>query len=253
MATKIVCVYCGGEYEDNLTKCPYCDSTNIKGAEAAYMEQLEEVRSDLEDLTEVPVQETKVAARRLAKSLIVVLAFILFFGLVCAGVIYWMQHRHDRDVRKDYLWQAQNYPVMQEMYDAGKYDELAVFMEQAVAEDRPVWEWGHCTFVSYYKQIRQLKEDYKIENLREIYSQGYCGSVFYDALRVQGMEFEENLTEEDKEILEAYAETVKEEFRNRWEMSDEEYESFYQKLRDQKGYIAMSDCDEYIEKWYKGE
>lgn len=253
MAAKIVCVYCGGEYEDNLPKCPYCDSTNIKGAEAAYMEQLEEVRSDLEDLTEVPVQETKAALKKQVRFFIKIFAIVLILIVVLSGVIYWMSHRYDRDVKKDYLWQAESYPMMQELYDAGKYDELAVFVDQAVEEDRPVWEWKHSTFVSYYKQIRQLKEDYKIENLREIYSQGYCEIVFYDALRVQGMEFEENLTDKDKEILESYAGTVKEEFQSRWEMSDEEYESFYQKLKNQNGYIEMSDCDEYIEKWYKGE
>lgn len=59
MAKKIICKYCGAKFDEIKSKCPYCGSTNYKGAEAEYFDKLEDVREDMEDLENVPVQETK--------------------------------------------------------------------------------------------------------------------------------------------------------------------------------------------------
>jgi len=62
--TEKICESCAGKYDDMLPECPYCGSINYKGAEAEYFNQLEEVREELEDLKEVPVEETKQEFRK---------------------------------------------------------------------------------------------------------------------------------------------------------------------------------------------
>lgn len=57
MGRLIVCSNCGKEFDENLEKCPSCGSTNPKGAERAYLNRLEDVREDMEELDDAPRAE----------------------------------------------------------------------------------------------------------------------------------------------------------------------------------------------------
>lgn len=253
MATKIICGSCGAEFDDSLAKCPYCDSTNIKGAEAAYMEQLEDVREELDSLTEVPIKETKTAAKKQLKFVGIVLGVLLVLVLVPNGLAYWSEHQYDRDNKADFLWKEANFPVMQEMYDQGKYDELLVFIEQASGEDKPVWEWEHWQFMDIYSEAKWLLDMYECEDFRDKYQKDYYGTILYSAFKVEGMDFLEKLTEEEKAILKPYTDQLHGEFQTRWEMSDEDYNSYYEELKNNQGYIPLYECEEYVEKWHQGK
>ena len=41
---RVICNSCGGEFEDNLPKCPFCGSFHYKGAEAEDLDTLEDIR-----------------------------------------------------------------------------------------------------------------------------------------------------------------------------------------------------------------
>ena len=59
MGKRIICSSCGAEFDNDMAKCPYCGTMNYEGAEKEYLEKLEDVREDLDDLNEVPLEETK--------------------------------------------------------------------------------------------------------------------------------------------------------------------------------------------------
>ena len=63
---QIICSSCGAEFEDMLPKCPYCGTMNYKGAEMEYLDRLEDVRSDMEQLGSVPETETRGSKRELS-------------------------------------------------------------------------------------------------------------------------------------------------------------------------------------------
>lgn len=56
---KIICSGCGAEYDATLPKCPYCDIINYSGAEAEYLNKLDDVREDMEELAYVPQESVK--------------------------------------------------------------------------------------------------------------------------------------------------------------------------------------------------
>lgn len=49
--TKI-CRYCGASYDAGELKCPYCGNTNVAAAESAYLDDLEDMRRDLDMLAD---------------------------------------------------------------------------------------------------------------------------------------------------------------------------------------------------------
>lgn len=57
MEKTIVCAFCGAGYEEEAIKCPYCGSTNIRGAEKDYMNKLENVRETMENLDVSPEKQ----------------------------------------------------------------------------------------------------------------------------------------------------------------------------------------------------
>ena len=68
MGKTICCGNCGGSYDDELPKCPYCGSIHISGAEKEYMEKLEDVREELEELDEVPVKELHAVVKKTSRT-----------------------------------------------------------------------------------------------------------------------------------------------------------------------------------------
>ena len=64
MGKIVVCGSCSASFEEDLGKCPYCGSTNIKGAEREYMGKLEDVRKDMGELNNVPLEELQAAVKK---------------------------------------------------------------------------------------------------------------------------------------------------------------------------------------------
>ena len=60
------CNGCGAMYDADYSYCPYCGRMNDPAAEREYMEHLEELRQDVEELSVIPGQE---AAKDLERAL----------------------------------------------------------------------------------------------------------------------------------------------------------------------------------------
>lgn len=48
----MICKNCGAHFDDLLPKCPYCGEFHYAGAQKEYMDHLEDMKDDLEDLSE---------------------------------------------------------------------------------------------------------------------------------------------------------------------------------------------------------
>lgn len=95
MEKIVICGSCGAEFDKNIVKCPYCGSTNIKGAEREYMEKLEDVREDMGELESVPLEELQDTVKRqgrFLKKVIITILAIVAAAVLIAVVVNLMKH-----------------------------------------------------------------------------------------------------------------------------------------------------------------
>ena len=84
----MICENCGAEIDAHEKACPYCGHINPAGAEEAYMDRLEDLQEDLEDLRDhgrrSDREEMKRQGRRLFRTGLIL---ALVIGLATAGLI----------------------------------------------------------------------------------------------------------------------------------------------------------------------
>jgi len=247
--TEKICESCAGKYDDMLPECPYCGSINYKGAEAEYFNQLEEVREELEDLKEVPVEETKQEFRKQGQFLgkvflvtVIVLALlILLYFLLQAD---WGPRR---DSKADYLWKQQNYPLMDKLYEKGDYEALREYFTEE--NENPTGEWSHSDFYYLYMDATELLELYRWEKeWGELEPFDYV-IILHDEWEVLYSDESRMLDEQEKERLAEYQQVIQEDFDTRWEMSETDFEELSRQVEENYGWISLEICETYVEKW----
>ena len=239
MKQTVICGSCGAEFEDTLPKCPYCGTMNYKGAEQEYMEKLSDIREDLEDLEEVPKEEVKKEIRRQGHFLRKILVAVGLVVVALASLFYWLSRRDERDSKQDYLWKQENFPYMEELYEAGQYEELVAVYLDASDEDKPVWEWEHAEFCLEYVSVLLVEDWREAEAAGELTDRADYAAFLFEESAVLGIPSNEELSEEEKEILAPFVETVRKEYESRWNLDPEEYERF----------ASYEECETYIEEW----
>ncbi len=250
MDKVITCNSCGGRFEDTLPKCPYCDTMNYKGAEAEYLEELEKLRSDMEELGDYSEEEIKKEIRKQGKFLrrtliccCVVVAVVLF--------LFWQKENTDKKNRQaDYTWKKENYPLMEEMYEAEQYEKLVLFYEEAVEEDRPVWSWEHAAFCEVLSDIYYVESILQKETKGEVLSSIHYALLLYYGWKLQDIS-DEDISEVEKDILLSKAKHILEDFETRWNFTEEELELFEKEKEENSGWISVDFCEKYIEKRMK--
>lgn len=252
MAKLIICNSCGAQFDNEEPKCPYCGTMNYEGAEKEYFEKLEDIREDVEELNAVPVEEAKKELKKQGRFIRKVIVVVLILAAVFGVFIFLQEKLYERDNKADYIWQEANYPIMDEMYENGEYEELVEFYIQAVDEDKPVYNWEHYAFVDTYIEVEEFYSDLEYMAEAEEITDGMYGIILWTQWRVYGYSFSQELTEEEKEYFsEAFA-AAEEHLKNDWDFDEASYQEFYDKITQPYGYVSLDDCDKYIREWKKG-
>ena len=84
----IRCTSCGGEYTSDAAACPYCGTIYVAGAEAHYMNKLDGIREDMEDLNELARQETGAELKSAMKKTFITVLVILGAIALLIGAMY---------------------------------------------------------------------------------------------------------------------------------------------------------------------
>lgn len=160
MGDKITCSSCGAQVDAKLPRCPFCDTLLVEGAEEEYMDKLHDVRKSMEDLNQVPkgavVNEVKKQGKRIRRIMMITAVIVILLVLL----FLWQERQYERDNKADYIWGQQNFPVMSQMYEEGRLEELEEFYYDALMEDKPVWNW------EYFEEYSDVLEE-AYENLEE--------------------------------------------------------------------------------------
>ena len=245
---KIICSSCGAEFEDTLPKCPYCGSLNYKGAEAEYLGKLESMRQDMQQLEQVPEKELKKKLKKKQKFVIKLLILLAALAAILAVIVFRVQYIEPRDARADYLWEKENFPILDRLYQEKDLEALMDFYEQAVEENRTIDRWEHSGIFRWLMSCRDAREYLALEQSGETLNEYQQALLLDDYWMMRGLDYSEViLTEKDREYIRPYVEATLNSLADRYTFTAEEEKKFEDSLRNNYGYPRYEDCEEYFE------
>lgn len=151
-----ICPNCGAPVDLTMPKCPYCGHIYEEGAEKRFMQELEMTRQKLDRVDDEARagyrQEWKRNTRSVTRK--IVLALVIIAAL--AGLYIYSEHRLFSDDGKDYAkemaWQHEHFPELDELYEAGNYEEALDLFFTYSEEDHDMWDW------KYYDELMDYAE-----------------------------------------------------------------------------------------------
>ena len=141
---KIKCRECGALIDGQVARCPYCGAINEAGAEQKYMEDMDTLRDNLEDLGDIPKEEITQEVRKHLKFTGKTVVITLVVIIVVAAALFLYSKRWDfamylyetasqtttADAREQLLWEKENYPRLDEWFAEGNFDALLDFYRE---------------------------------------------------------------------------------------------------------------------------
>ncbi len=253
MASKVKlmeCKSCGAQFDEMLPACPYCGTMSIKGAQAEYMEKLEDIRSDVEELGSVPAEVTKKEIKKQTK--IILWALGICGALLLVGVIIEVIFGYkpqERDDKADYLWLQENVPVLNELYEQEQYEELMKTVNAAYANNEPVWQWEHRYFCEYLEYVLRENAILEKEASGQVLDIGDYEWLLYLYCQTEKIPQSSLLTDEEKEKLNPFVEVLNADYETRWNFTGEEQALFDAMLLENDGYADFDDIEVIVEMW----
>ena len=240
----VLCRSCGAEYPADTACCPYCGTMNLPAAETEYLDRLEGIRADLEQLGDLTDRKTRTHLGKLHRNLLIA-AVILAVMISAAAVIHANKEKAEAEKEKnEYLWQREAFDRLDEAYAAGDYDALAAMYAEASDAGHRVYSYRHARFCEALLEIEEASE--ALEAYKADGDPEWLPWLFQDEISLYTFESRDTLSEEELEVLRAKRRPLLEDFENRFPISEEERQMFLQKLK-KAGFIPIAECEKYLE------
>lgn len=260
----IICPSCGGSFDSQMAKCPYCGTLNLPGAEQEYMDKLGNLREDMEKLEQVPGQELKKAADETGRFIRRVFIGIGIVALVLGCIVGSLFAVHKWilepaiygppvDAEEELLWQQENFEKLDQLYDAQSYEELLEAYQSAVTEGHTLWKWEHAEFCNLYQSIEDGCQYLQSVQEQEKSVKGTYSLLLYAEWQAAGISDSRELSEEEKEFLLAMSQPLLEDLQTRWGF-DGEYRQEYEEMSlelTEDGLVRFKTVEKFIKTWYK--
>lgn len=156
------CGSCGAKLTEKDARCPFCGTLNPLGAEAIYMEKLENIRQDTEALGNTPPEEYNRQLKHhgrfaLKISLIVVSVFLLLF-LFFQGIIRFTDYQDKREQRAQIAFQNEYFPILDHLYAEGDDEKVSEYLNELYEKDGSgaLFHWKHQNFYYYYNMYQSV-------------------------------------------------------------------------------------------------
>ncbi len=109
----IACSTCGAEFDGSLVRCPFCGTAYEPAEENEYMEQLEDIRKDVESHKEDGDKSIKAKMSLVARTSVLV---IIVVALIILGSMWLLSiHNNSRaDSKKEEFLKDQGITIQQE-------------------------------------------------------------------------------------------------------------------------------------------
>lgn len=252
-SNMIVCSSCGADFDEMSPACPFCGTASIKGAEAEYMARLGDVREDLAELKNVPLEETKqvlIKQGRLAIRVIVI-ACIVILGIALTGHL--LSRTGTQNRAEDYAWQMETFPLLDEMYANEQWEELVDFYDKIREEDKPISHWEHWWFTFRLSGFMYGEKILDKEALgAELVYDTYVLLLYYE-LCARYLHLDSGFCEEELQYLEPYTRRLLTDLDSRWKFTEKEKQTIEQEIVGKHGDVTFDLCEKYVKKWMKEE
>lgn len=259
------CSNCGADVDNLTDRCPHCNAMLYPGAEKKYMDELDDMKDDLKQMSKHPFKSILRGC-----SCVGIITMIVVFLVITILLIHQRkeleserkQEMLDEQVQYEMLmWENEQFPKLDAWYDDKDYESIIAFQESVYAGNGGynISRWRHYSFIDIYRYYAGiLKFEEQIDNKAEIKNY-QIGGVLYDAMNLwyectrenlknQIPEDEENatwgLTSAELTLIEGYRDTAWKLLTNQLHMSSQEIEDLYQSCRS-KGYVGA--CYDYAE------
>ena len=238
----VQCRTCGAEFSSDLPNCPYCGTMYLPAAEEAYMNKLEGVRSNLEQLSDLPAAESRKHFRRLMKRVLIAAAVLLILVLAGQTIRFWKERRDTAAEKAETLWQREGFARMDEAWSSGDYDMLLLLYQDAIDSGHSVYAYRHSDFCTYLQQLQNTESALKEVN------EGYDSLTWLllNELGLYSLEEMRNLTPEERAVLEEFRQPFLEDLQQRFAPSEEELNSFRDTLH-KDGWVSYGDCERVLD------
>lgn len=248
---KIICTSCGAPYGADLPKCPYCGALNAAAAEEEYLEKLQDVRQDLEELKD---ESTRATGRELARSgrmLRRVVVTVVCLIVIAAGLRTWLHQRDVRQQREDYVWRSENFPLLDGYYESGDTEAMLAMFNEASEKGKPVWDWKHAAYCDALNRMKLLDSFFELDRDAPEDADRRPADVLYQELCLAGADYLYEVDPEDLERIRELREPYLADMRERYDMTEEEWQGFEKQLKEHYGYPEFKPLEEYVKQ--KGE
>ncbi|MDE6404566.1 MAG: zinc ribbon domain-containing protein [Lachnospiraceae bacterium] len=228
----IYCENCHAPVAEESAKCPYCGALNAVGGEKQYMEQLYDIKKDVEELSATPVREYRreigKSGRVVRRTFLVTAALMAFVGLLLfLGRKLTDYEPTAEEIRAQMQWEKEIFPKLDALYAEGDYDGVMECVSEN--QDAPYYSisnWKHADFINVYTQYQ-----FCTESLAQAASKGYsaedAGDCIIDTLFLIQERTYDSYTEAEEALIAAYQEEVREQTCAVFGISEEEIDRLY--------------------------
>ena len=237
----VTCPSCGAHFDAAQVNCPYCGTADLPAAEAAYMDTLEDLRSDMEALDSHISADAKRHFRDTWKKILPV-ALVLIGIILAFSITRTFRDRQEEDERKaEYLWQRDYFAQMEQSYESGEYDVLAAQYDEARLAGHSVYQFKHSEFCEHLLDIQTARNELQVF----LSGTGSAEVLFVDELNLYRLDNLKRITTEERELLGQLQSDLIEDFQQRVPMTDEELAVF---LRDLKtnGFVSYAESEKIL-------
>lgn len=253
MSTTYKCPNCGATMDINEPKCPHCGYINETGAEAQYMDKLDDVRKRLDNVDEEAAAGYGKNYLKIVKTIAITMAVLIVLALGYLALSRYIESKiRDNgnatgdDLLKEMSWQRENFPKYDELYETGDYDALveAVFNDETTSHD--VWQWKHYNFArKYYDyiQIKDMLDKIDRDGWNEYFAKTityYCFYYYYDNYLTNTAD---KVSEEEAEILKPNVEYINNVLHERLGYTDEDMVELKDKVTSEYGNVMYDKCE----------
>lgn len=247
---KVSCPKCGGVFDDNRDRCPFCQTMYEPGAERVYMHKLGEIREDLEDLQDRAVDDTVTELKKTGSKLGIIVAVILAVIGLIVGLVYAYENISERilvnRIEKERIseeeWKKNNSEEWNRLYSEGKYEELYKLYEISYDNGEAYWIFERNVFLSVMMYARKFQFYYDEYMSGDVNKNVLSLMVYYSCHIWDTSESGEisQLTSEEYEYLSPEIEKIRKESDEVFGLSDEDYQA-----------LGAEGLDAYIVSWDK--
>lgn len=225
------------------------------GAKKKYFRDLYKIKDKLKDLANVPVKaysnEVSVQKKRIIKTIIICLTIVVvIFGAfsLLNKMGSSLEGYGEVSTKERILWERENYPILDEWYEAGDFNKIKEFQEDLYSRNSSynLNNWEHASFFYLYRECDSAKflidTTQNVENLSlwDIYT------IIHMTLSVS-YHLEERFNEDEIAKLEVYKPVLKDFLNNQLEVTDKEAEQLY-KDSNNNGTLSFHKMYDYAEK-----